>query len=423
MATKIQLRHDTATNWASANPILSVGEVGFETDTNKAKFGNGVTEYNELPYICEEIIKKYSELQDKPKINSIELVGDTSLDELNIQVKGDYATREDLTVALEPKANVSDLENYVQNEKLNEYATLVSVAESLELKADKESLGDYVLKEEMGEYVTPTTLAESLELKADKETTYTKEEVDALIPSEVVVPTKVSELENDLGFISAVSEEYITEEELTTTLEPYAKKEEIELPTVPTKVSELENDSGFLTVSDYDSSVIYNKGDMISYQDKMYISVIDNNSNPIEVPIFGDINQGWVSISEGLPFVKTKNLKQQDKDAELALIWNHNGGLSGVNKTNLGCMTSYSDGLDGNQKAPRVNTLTGLMKFPGGIDGYYTSAEVDGKLPATTSLMNGEAPVIADIEATEVADLVTALNAVLAQLRTRGVIA
>ena len=44
-------------------------------------------------------------------------------------------------------------------------------------------------------------------------------------------------------------------------------------------------------------------------------------------------------------------------------------------------------------------------------------------LPALSSLMNGEAPVIADIEATEVADLVTALNAILAQLRTRGVIA
>ena len=29
----IQLRSDTAANWASVNPTLAVGETGFETDT------------------------------------------------------------------------------------------------------------------------------------------------------------------------------------------------------------------------------------------------------------------------------------------------------------------------------------------------------------------------------------------------------
>ena len=48
------------------------------------------------------------------------------------------------------------------------------------------------------------------------------------------IPTKVSELENDEG--------YLTEHQ---SLEGYAKKEEI--PTVPTKVSAFENDKGYLT--------------------------------------------------------------------------------------------------------------------------------------------------------------------------------
>ena len=41
MATRIQLRRDTAQNWSLNNPILLSGEVGIETDTLKIKIGNG----------------------------------------------------------------------------------------------------------------------------------------------------------------------------------------------------------------------------------------------------------------------------------------------------------------------------------------------------------------------------------------------
>lgn len=47
---KIQLRHDTSTNWTTYNPILLEGEVGVETDTNKMKIGDGTTVYNSLDY-------------------------------------------------------------------------------------------------------------------------------------------------------------------------------------------------------------------------------------------------------------------------------------------------------------------------------------------------------------------------------------
>lgn len=47
---KIQLRHDTAANWTSVNPVLLEGEVGIETDTRKQKFGDGSTAWNSLPY-------------------------------------------------------------------------------------------------------------------------------------------------------------------------------------------------------------------------------------------------------------------------------------------------------------------------------------------------------------------------------------
>jgi hypothetical protein len=50
MATKIQLRRDTAASWANANPILSQGEPAFEIDTGREKIGDGVTEWNSLAY-------------------------------------------------------------------------------------------------------------------------------------------------------------------------------------------------------------------------------------------------------------------------------------------------------------------------------------------------------------------------------------
>jgi len=51
MKTKIQIRRDTAANWNSNNPILSSGEFGLESDTQKIKVGNGSATWSDRPYI------------------------------------------------------------------------------------------------------------------------------------------------------------------------------------------------------------------------------------------------------------------------------------------------------------------------------------------------------------------------------------
>jgi hypothetical protein len=43
MAVRIQIRRDTSANWSANNPVLYPGEIGFETDTKKFKFGPAVT--------------------------------------------------------------------------------------------------------------------------------------------------------------------------------------------------------------------------------------------------------------------------------------------------------------------------------------------------------------------------------------------
>jgi archaellum component FlaC len=53
MATRMQQRRGTAAQWTSANPVLAAGEIGFETDTNKFKIGNGSTAWASLSYFVD----------------------------------------------------------------------------------------------------------------------------------------------------------------------------------------------------------------------------------------------------------------------------------------------------------------------------------------------------------------------------------
>jgi hypothetical protein len=51
MATRIQVRRDTAANWAAApTTVLASGEIGFESDTLQFKIGDGAAQWQDLEY-------------------------------------------------------------------------------------------------------------------------------------------------------------------------------------------------------------------------------------------------------------------------------------------------------------------------------------------------------------------------------------
>ena len=54
MAIRMQQRRGTASQWTTANPILNAGEIGFETDTNKFKIGDGTNHWADLDYFIDE---------------------------------------------------------------------------------------------------------------------------------------------------------------------------------------------------------------------------------------------------------------------------------------------------------------------------------------------------------------------------------
>ena len=47
----LQIRHDTSSNWITRNPVLAQGEYGLETDTYLLKIGDGVLDWEHLPYL------------------------------------------------------------------------------------------------------------------------------------------------------------------------------------------------------------------------------------------------------------------------------------------------------------------------------------------------------------------------------------
>jgi len=71
--SKIQLRRDTAANWTSANPTLSPGELGFETDTGKFKIGNAAgTVWTSLGYAS---ISAWADITGKPSFATVATSG------------------------------------------------------------------------------------------------------------------------------------------------------------------------------------------------------------------------------------------------------------------------------------------------------------------------------------------------------------
>lgn len=55
MATRIKLRRGTTAEWASANPVLAEGEPGLDLTLGKVKYGDGVTEWSELPFAAADV--------------------------------------------------------------------------------------------------------------------------------------------------------------------------------------------------------------------------------------------------------------------------------------------------------------------------------------------------------------------------------
>lgn len=68
MAWQIQQRRGTAADWTATNPVLAQGEIGYETDKNRMKLGDGTSTWTNLPYFTGSVGFAAVPLTDAPTI-------------------------------------------------------------------------------------------------------------------------------------------------------------------------------------------------------------------------------------------------------------------------------------------------------------------------------------------------------------------
>lgn len=202
--TKIIQRHDTSTNWTSINPILALGEMGVETDTNKFKFGDGVTTWSELAYSNAEI-----DLSDYYDKETTDALLDTKQDVLTA---GTNITIENNVISATGGGGGGDLSNYYTKDEtysqeevdtlLDEKEDVLNVVEPIRLiERDTISLTGYsytsdntaVYPETTTRFVTPSgssNLSISIKQFGYTETEYTS----STLKSYVAIPYSLGQI-------------------------------------------------------------------------------------------------------------------------------------------------------------------------------------------------------------------------------------
>lgn len=93
---KMRQRADTNENWSTKNPILLEGEVGFDSDENAIKIGDGILNWNDLKYVYEDKFKRLD--------SYTLLAGETSIDDtpglLTATLDGITEFHEGMTIAI-----------------------------------------------------------------------------------------------------------------------------------------------------------------------------------------------------------------------------------------------------------------------------------------------------------------------------------
>ena len=115
MATKIQVRRGNAATWTSVNPILSAGEIGYESDTGKMKIGNGVAAWTARPYVIDATAyalaahtHAYADLTGKPTLGTAAAQNTTAFATAAQGTKADTAVQPAALAAYSPTAHNHD---------------------------------------------------------------------------------------------------------------------------------------------------------------------------------------------------------------------------------------------------------------------------------------------------------------------------
>lgn len=195
--------------------------------------------------------KSYNGLTDKPSIGGVELIGNKTLDDL------DAYTQEEVDALIEGKADTDDIPTKVS--QLQNDSGFITDAGVTSFNG---SIGAVT-------YNAPVTSVNSktgaVSLNAF--------DVGAL-PDSTTIPTKVSELDNDSGFLTTETDPTVPAWAKASNKPTYTASEVGALPdttSIPSKVSDLDNDSNFTTktyVDEQDADI----------RSRLYFGQVDSTS-------------------------------------------------------------------------------------------------------------------------------------------------
>lgn len=111
MATRIFHRRGTAAQWSNVNPTLASGEIGFETDTGQFKFGDGISQWEDLSYFknIDDLggnLDDYILLTEKGIANGVATLN-ANVVVPDTQISNNIARISDVTTAISDLVNLS----------------------------------------------------------------------------------------------------------------------------------------------------------------------------------------------------------------------------------------------------------------------------------------------------------------------------
>lgn len=275
-------------------------------------------------------------IKDKADKSDVDVITQTveSLKQA-VKDKANQTDVDDLAQVVENKANAEDvqtLSDKVNTIKLDDYALKTEIPTDVS-KFNNDA--GYLNKSDADKLYAPIGSA------SDGSDSYATEDFVKSEIEKIIVPTKVSDLENDSKFITI---------------------DEVPEVTVPTNTSDLTNDSGFITINDIPEEYVTES----ELNDKGYLTEHQDISGKQDV--IGDLEDIRANAALGATAL-------QEVPAEY---------VTDTELTAKGYLTAQS--LDGYAKTEDIPLM----------ENYYSKEEIDGKLDDINSLL-GEALNITNI--------------------------
>jgi predicted nucleic acid-binding Zn-ribbon protein len=225
MATRMQQRRGTASQWTTANPVLAAGEIGFETDTGKFKIGDGTNTWSLLKYFL--------------NLDALDIDGDGFVTDAKVGVADGVASLD--SDGLIPVNQLPD--QHLTNKINTKIAEIVGAApETLNTLNELAAAID-----NNAEYADNITAA--LELKAPKESPTFTGTVTAPTPDGSDNSTKVATTQYVQGNLATISTNLGNVGDDVTTLQASVETINSSILSVQSDIESLQSNDGSISTS------------------------------------------------------------------------------------------------------------------------------------------------------------------------------